>query len=283
MAAGPAIEMWSKQGGSVESSDGSDLTITRKRGFTVTLSASDPLDIAYFAPGLPAVGDSYPGLIFVYCRNLTASRLAPSLALVTADYSGESNDPESNEVKIRWSGAITDEPIDQDINGKPIVTKNGEPIDGISERIPDMVATISRKFLTINVPAISAYLRSRSSDMFLGWPAGSARLMAWSADKTFAIGQPGFWDVTAEIQFREPYNTTPDKVWWKRVRHEGYMVRDTAGSEPREAWNSVTKSIASRPVLLKADGTQEDDPDNAHWLEFETTLALPYAALGLVD
>jgi hypothetical protein len=66
------------------------------------------------------------------------------------------------------------------------------------------------------------------------------------------------------------------------VRHEGFLVRSTAASEPRIAFDPVTKTPVTRPVLLKADGTREDDPDNAYWLEFETTLELPYAALGLL-
>ena len=289
MAAGPAIEMWSKESVTAESADGRARTVGKTRGFTVTIDAADPVEAAYRAAGLPLVNSLYPGTIYVFCRKLPILRIAPTLALITAEYSGEigpgdeSSSPVDNEVIITWSGAITDEAIDQDIHGKPIVTANNEPIDGLTERIPDMVATIERNFETINIPAISAYLKSRSSDEFLGWPAGSARLMEYSARNVFTNGQAGFWKVSATIQFREPYNTTPDKTWYKRVRHEGYLVRDTAGGPIRPAWDETTKSIASRPVLLKEDGTQETDAENAHWLEFETTLELPYSALGLTN
>lgn len=288
MAAGPALEMWSKTTGSTESPDGRTVTVNRSRGFTCTLDPSDPIDIANTAAGLPLVNSIYPGTFFVICRKLSLTRLAPALAMIVADYSGEigpgddSSSPVDNEVVITWRGAITDEAIDQDINGKPIVTKNGEPIDWISERIPDMVATIERNFITINVPAISTYLKSRSSDEFLGWPAGTARLMEWSATNVFTNGVAGFWKVSATIQFREPYNTTPDKAWYKRVRHEGLMVRATPGAEPEPATDLKTKTIATRPILLKEDGTRETDPESAFWLEFETTRALPYSALGLV-
>jgi hypothetical protein len=287
MAAGPAVEMWSKTTGSTESPDGRTVIVNRSRAFTCTLSPSDPIDIANTAPGLPLVNSIYPGTFFVVCRKLTITRLAPALAMIVADYSGEvgpneSGSPIDSEVVITWRGAITDEAIDQDINGKPIVTQCGEPIDGITERIPDMVATIERNFITINVPAISAYLKSRSSDQFLGWPAGTARLMEWSASNVFVNGVAGFWKVSATIQFREPYNTTPAKAWYKRVRHEGLMVRATAGAQPQPAFDLKTKSIATRPILLKQDGTRETNPENAFWLEFETTRALPYSALGLV-
>jgi hypothetical protein len=259
-----------------------------QRAFTTTLDRFDPLEVAYLASGLPLVGDPYPGTLFVICRSLAVQRLAPTLAMVTVSYSGEvgssgqSSSPVANETIVTWRGQITDEAIDQDINGRPIVTFNGEPIDGITERIPDQVATIEKNFASINLPAISAYLRSRNSDTFLGFPAGTARLWEYSATNVISDGVAGFWKVQATIVFREPYNTTPDKCWWKRVRHEGVLVRAVAGATPQIAFDPVTKTPVTRPIPLKPDGTREDNPANAYWLEFETTLELPYAALGLL-
>jgi len=283
MAAGPAIEMWSKGVGTDESPDGIARIITRQKAYTMTLDAADDDQVAYQAAGLPLVNSAYPGMTHVRCRKLSVSRLAPTLAMVVASYSGESNEPDANEVDVEWYGQITDEAIDQDINGKPIVTVNAEPIDGLTERIPDMVAVITRKFLTINTVVAQQYLKSRNSDVFLGRAAGTGRLMDWRARATWTNGVPSFWTVTAAVQFREPYNTIPARAWWKRVRHEGLLVRDTAGGLPRPAWDEATKTIATRPVLLKANGTQETVSENAYWLEFETTLSLPYSVLGLVD
>jgi hypothetical protein len=288
MAAGEALEMWSKQTGDAASADGKQRTVSMQRAFTMTLDASDPLEVAYLSSGLPLVGDPYPGTLFVICRSLSAQRMAPALAMVTASYSGEvgssgqSSSPVANETIISWRGQVTDELIDQDINGKPIVTFNREPIDGITERIPDQVATIEKNFASINIPAISSYLRSRNSDTFLGFPAGTARLWEYAATNVISDGVAGFWKVQATIVFREPYNTTPDKAWFKRVRHEGIMVRPSAGDEPQHGIDPATKTLTTRPLLLKADGTLETDPDNAYWLEFETTTELPYAALGLL-
>jgi len=288
MAAGPALEMWSRQSGSAESPDGKQRILTMQRAFTVTLAASDPLEVCYTAAGLPLVNDPYPGTFFVICRNLSPQRVSPIMAIVTASYSGEigptdaSSSPVDNVAVISWRNATTDEAIDQDWNGKAIVTKNNEPIDGVTERIADQVATIERNFVSINMYAIRAYLKSSNSDTFLGWPAGTARLMEYSASNQITDGAAGFWKVSATVQFREPYNTTADKAWYKRLRHEGYLVRDTAGDEPHIAWDEKTKTPVTKPILLKADGTRETDPDNAHWLEFQTVDSLPYSALGLV-
>ena len=102
-----------------------------QRGFTVTLDAADRLEVVYQAAGLPLVNNLYPGTSYVICRKLTPTRISPVLAMVMADYSGEigpggaDSSPIDNEVVISWRNATTDEEIDDDWNGKPIVTKNG--------------------------------------------------------------------------------------------------------------------------------------------------------------
>jgi hypothetical protein len=285
--------MWSKQVGTAESPDGKMRIITMQRAFTITLAATDRLEVAYQAEGLPLVNELYPGTSFVILRKLSPSRISPILVLMVAEYSGEigpgdiTSSPIDNDVIISWRNASTDEAIDQDWNGNPIVTVNGEPIEGISERVSDQVATIERNFLAVNLAAVSAYLKSVNSDLYLGFPPGTGRLMDYTAQNIIQDGVAGFWKVSATIQFREPYNTTPDKAWYKRVRHEGYMVRATPGAKPQIAWDEPSKTPVTKPILLAADGTRLPIPADAtqvtaHWLEFQTLGALPYNALGLL-
>ena len=289
MAAGPAIEMWSKQTGSVRSNNGKIQSVAMQRAFTVTLAADDQIDVALLAAGLPQRDEPYPGTLYVVVKELKPSRIAPTLAVVDVSYSGEvgqgglGGSPTDIEVTINWRSAITEEAIDEDINGKAFTTVNNEPIDGITERVPNQVATIERNFLSINVFALSAYCRSVNSDTFLGWPAGTARFMDYAATNVITNGVAGFWKVSATFEFREPYRTTPDKAWFKRVRHEGFQVRDFAGEDPHPAWDRKTKTVRTTPTLLKADGTEETDPAAAHWLEFQTLTELPYSALGLLS
>lgn len=293
MAAGPALEMWSKQTGTAESPDGKQRIITMQRAFTITLAATDRLEVAYGAAGLPLVNELYPGTSFVILRKLSPSRISPILVLMVADYSGEigpgdiTSSPIDNAVIISWRNASTDEAIDQDWNGNPIVNVNGEPIEGISERISDQVAMIERNFLAVNLAAVSAYLKSVNSDAFLGFPAGTGRLMDYQASNIIQNGVAGFWKVTATVQFREPYNTTPDKAWYKRVRHEGFTVRKSEGEKPQIAWDEPSKTPVTKPILLAANGTRLPIPADAttataHWLEFKVLDSLPYNALGLI-
>lgn len=289
MAAGPALEMWSKQTGTRENPDGRRRAATLQRAYTVTLDATDDLDVATSASGLPLVGELYPGTRTVVCRKLSLSRLSPVLAQITCHYSGEvspnnrGEPPIDTSVKISGGWITTEEAIDQDINGAPLVTANNEPIDGITERFVDDRITIERNYINWNPYLVRMYKRATNSDTFFGYPPGTARLMDIGYTAEYVNGQTEFFRVRAQVQFREAYNTTPDKAWRKRVRHEGFLVRKDASSDPEPAWDPITKTRATRPVLLKENGTRETNPDNAVWLEFETLKSLPFSALGLLN
>lgn len=292
MTVGPALEMWSRQTSNYQS-DGLRTTVVLQRAFTVTLSSDDAIENAYSATGLPQVGDSYPGTSAVIMESSSIERVGPVFAIIICSYRGEtgplgdlSGNPTDTGYSIRWGVSVEDAEIDEDFNGEPIANKNDEPIAGIREKIYDDVVYITRNFLGVNRYALRAYRRAVNSDVFLGWPPGTARLIDDSSEAIFVNGAIAYWRVSAAIQFREPYRTTAAKAWWKRVRHEGFKVRDTAGATPHIAWDLGTKSPSTTPVLLKRDGTLADPLSTsfsgADWLEFQTLGSLPFNALGLI-
>ena len=86
--------------------------------------------------------------------------------------------------------------------------------------------------------------------------------------------------MTARIQFRAGLaGATNAQAWYKRWRHEGYYIKD--GSLIRRATDSQQQEVA-KPVLLKADGTEETNPDNALYKYTQVYGSLPYSGLGLV-
>jgi hypothetical protein len=280
--------MWSRQNASEESQDGRVHTITVQQAFTVTLAPTDRVEVALSAAGLPGIGGIYPGTAAVRCTKQSPQRVSPILAIVSCEYKGESSpenfggNPIPTEVFVSWTTASSDEPIDTDWNGQPMVTANNEPIDGLTERLDDDVVTIKRKFLTVNRYAVRQYRRATNSDTFLEWPPGTARIIADTSDAVFVNGVVAYWDVSVSIRFRVPFLVTPEQAWYKRVRHQGLLVRATAGEEPKPGWDAGTNTPVTRPVLLKPDGTRETDPENAHWLLFPTLGSLPFNALGLL-
>lgn len=287
MTAGPALEMWSRQGATLFN-NGVRSEVTFQRAFTVTLDPGDSIEVAYTAAGLPSVSSLYPGTFSVYLENYTVERPSPVMAIVIANYKGEagiSGDPGTTSpvdsgYSLRWGVTVEDLEIDSDYNGEPIKNANDEPITGLREKFYDDVVYITRNFLYIDRYALRQYRRAVNSDTFLGWPPGTARLVDDEAVAVYAGGTLLYWRVSAAIQFREPYRTTADKAWWKRVLHTGFTVRDTASASPHPAW--VYGQPTTTPVGLKIDGTLSDPLFPADWREFQTLGYLPYSALGLV-
>lgn len=242
------------------------------------------------AAGLPILGEGYPGRQFIFCEALDFKQVSPILTIATASYkgeigpAGEQDSPLNLPPEISWSDVESDEPTDEDFNGAPIVNVNGEPIEGVTMKLADNVVTIKRNFLTFNPYATAAYRHSVSSDTFLGYPAGTARLIRYNA-RQVALADDSYWEVTASIQFRLGIRTTDARAWWKRVRNEGYYekVTDafTSSSILVQATDDNGKPM-TKPVLLKSDGTRETNPANAYWLEFQVYNSLPYNSLGLL-
>lgn len=240
-------------------------------------------------------GLDYP---FAYADNISIERPSPILWIVTVDYTGELGPGDSNNEnnplfappRIDWDDVESEQEIDEDFDGNPIQTINGEPIEGVKALIPDQTVAIKRNMLLFNPYVQARYRRAVNSDIFLGWPPGTAKLMKLSASNV-PNDQGGYWEVSAQIQFRYPYRTTPEKAWYSRVRHEGYYERvelsgPGAGTKVVRAVDA-NKEPVTKPVLLDASGfripgVEPGEVQTAHWLEFKLYDSLPYSALGLL-
>jgi hypothetical protein len=272
--------MWSKTGGSLSSAKLSaiDQVWSNTEGYQVLCEIGDEEDSIVAAIGIPRIGDQHMTGINSYCERVDPQRVSPIFWVVTVSYRGLLNE---DAVDVEWTDSQTTEAIDRDVNGRAIVTANLEPVDGLSMDVADQVVVITRKFITINTAGIAMYRRSTNSDTFLGWPPGTARLVGFSAKNRFIYGGlQEEWNVTARIQFREPFaGTTPAQTWYKRWRHEGLNVL-FAGRIQR-AIDAMGQEV-TKPVLLKEDGTQETNPDNAYFVHTQVYGSLPYSALGLI-
>jgi hypothetical protein len=268
--------MWSRRNSTFESKKA---TITENYQVVHSLDATQ--DEIYNAPGL-SIGDSFLEWPDVRLINGAISQVTPIYSILTFNYEG--NAPAADAVTIQWSGNTSDTAIDQDFNGSPIVTNLGEPIEGVTMLLADQVLTVSRKFISINTYAANEYLHSVNSDTFYGYPPGMAKLKSYSATTNT---EQQDWDVTAVIEFRYPYRTTPAKAWWSRVRHEGYYCLSPVDGDYGRALDSYQVppgpgEPSVRPILLKQTGEPETNPNNAYWKEFQLYNYLPYNALGLV-
>ena len=281
MAVIDVTKMWSKSGGSFTSEmyDPFDQQWSMTDGYQVMTTPDTDVTLVAEAAGIPQLGTPHPSGLNAQVDSIVPTCVSPILWVVIVNYSGESDDEFG--VEVEWTDVTTTEPIDRDITGRAIVTANGEQVDGLSMDVADQIVVITRRFATINTATIAAYRRATNSDTYLGWPPGTARLVGFSAKNRFKYGAPRqAWTVTARIQFREPYaGTTPAQAWYKRWRHEGLLVK--VNSIIRRALDSLGQE-ETKPVLLKADGTRETDPDAAVFIHSQVYGSLPYNALGLI-
>jgi hypothetical protein len=289
-------KMWSRTSSSATATDnGRGFDISFREAYQVTHDPGTTL-LEIYTSGvgpdyMPAINSTYAGTTSVFYDSASPTVVSPIMTIVEYSASGKfgpqgpDDNPLNQPPKIDWTDVETDEPIDVDFDGNPIVTVNREAIEGVTAKIADQVVTIQRNYAAFSPAATAAYRRSVSSDQFLGYAAGTAKMIRFSAKEVRGEGLPAYWDVTASIQFRLPYRTTADKAWYKRVLHQGYYIKD--GSIIRRATEKDLESTAPsvplvKPVLLTSTGTIENNPANATFREFKVYGALPYNALGLI-
>lgn len=292
--------MWSAPAYSITTSDNFRKTTAKFQKVYQVVTTFDANEHDLFTDErFPIPGESFSeDFQFVYAEGMSLDQISPIFWMATVEYSGELALKESEQYdnplfappRIDWDDVETEEETDEDWDGNPIQTVNREPIEGVAALIPDQTVTIKRNLLVFNPYVQARYRRSVNSDAFLGWPPGTAKLVKLSASNV-VTRQLAYWEVTGQIRFRYPYRTTPEKAWYKRVRHEGYYERidlsgPGAGSKIVRAVDD-NKEPMTRKVLLDAQGYRlaeppEGEPQIAHWLEFKIYDSLPYNALGLI-
>jgi len=299
--------MWSKAGGDFGATD-------NFRKFSGAINSAYQVFTTYDAtlldvlqaPGIPAAGSSYSSdFPFVYAEQARPEKISPVYWIVYVAYNGEvnfngqNNQPQSpllTAATLDWDDVEVELEIDEDYDGKPIVTPNGEPINGVRRLFADQTVTIRKNMLLFNPFVQARYRQSVNSDPFLGWPPGTAKMQKFQATsvRSSEVNGGGYWQVTAVMQFRWPYRTVPERAWYSRVRLEGYYKRVNLPGPPVDGVQPSAIVRATRageptakPVLLDAQGFQladvdPPDPQTANWLEIKLYEPLSYNALGLL-
>jgi hypothetical protein len=277
--------MWSRHEATARTERGKRNHASIREAYQVICDPTDTLRDVSNAPGLPLLGSLYPGFAQIRVIEMTPRQVSPIFWIVDINYDGSygpggvADSPLNERPKVKFGKIESDEPVDQDANGSPIVTANKEPIEGVTKKLSDLTISIERNYAGVDLAATYQYLHSVNSDTFIGFAPGVVRLTDFSAEEMWAEETGGYWRVHAGFQCRWPYNTTPQKAWYARVRHEGFRVK--VGSNIVHGKDAEGQPV-SKPILLKSDGTEETNVSNANWLEFQIYQPLPYNALGLL-
>ena len=284
-------KMWSRTGSDANYSDNfRRLDIGFEEAYQVLHDPNEPLLNIYQAPGIPAAGSPFPGFPFVVAESAAIETVSPIFSIVNVKYRGEIGpggpvaepSPLFAPPKIDWDDVETEEEVEEDWDGFPLRTRNGEQYKGFRRPIADQTVTVRRNFALFNPYVQARYRQSVNSDTFLGWPPGTARIVKFSAsnviDRTL-----GYWEVTCTVQFRYPYKTIPKHAWYKRVIHEGLWERVGTGANQRIRLAQVEGKDVTKPVLLDEFGYRLPEGALAYFLEFKIFDDLPFNALGLLS
>ena len=228
---GPAVKMWSRTSGSLSLIHGDWRDVTIQEAWSVVCEKDDVIQDVLNAENLPQMCDSFPNAEYIKVAMQNPQRISPVFWIVGITYkglvnkSGYSDSPVNQPPLLTWSDVDSEEATDEDTWGNPIVTANGEPIDGVTTKLADVQLQVKRNFREFNPAVQHAYRHSVNSDQFVGFAPGVAKLTKMSAVKQWHKGCGAYWEVTGNILFRYPWRTHPYRSWYARIRHEGFYER----------------------------------------------------------
>lgn len=250
--------------------------------------------LARIATGVPKIGQPHPDDLYMWVSNSVARpdgdrRL---LYIVEVTYTssqggdGQNANPLTRAPIINWDWEESSEAVDQDADGNPIVTINGEPYDPpIVDTVADLRLVLERNYADFDPYVLQTYRYVVNSDTFLGFPPGCA-MMKPIRSRSQTEGTYFYWTITVEVLFRVDPQGQYYRSWYRRELQRGYMVRPAANQTPRRAKvldsDGVTMIDSPSPVLLKADGTLAATPAQAGWLYHKLRPTLPFTGLKLL-
>lgn len=263
-------------------------TETVTRNFTIVSDTpSNEVEVRIGAAGLPRYNDPHPLLPFHRVNDITISQISPIFFESSVQYAsprrrenvGEDVPNYELPVEIDWSSSDTEEPVDEDYNGNPIVVPGTrEPIEGLTRRVSDLVGTFKKNMLAFDPASIIYFKNTVNADTFLGFSPGIGMLTDLRATARIDDNVP-YWEVTGQFTFRVPYRTTAEKTWYKRVKCQGFY--ELSGSTSVHATDGEGNRVTT-PVLLAADGTRLADGADPVWLEFQIYGTSAFTSIGFV-
>ena len=264
-------EEWQGQstGVSIES-DGIKGTsdVTRVFNLVPSFSGATTVD-ALAAAGLPLRNSAHPQNTALRARRFNASQIGPQYFQVTVGYEALTTDPNdpaqsplAQPAVISFSSVTQEVEIDEDRDGNPIQTINGEPLVGVTRPFTDLVITVSRNLPTFSPVSISTYMNKINSATWYGFPAGTVRIMDIQAQNQFSEDFE-YWAVTVSFQVRRGYGQILDaEAWDHRCAHQGYIVK--VGGQKIHALTSDNLPVAQPVMISRTTGAQLPDGVGAY-------------------
>ena len=282
---------------------------TRKWSVAVDDATTDPIDVQRDSR-LPQPGDTFfrnghfdPNLIAGPAQAKHRSG-NPFLIDVTIRYQTKDEDPENDRsvhpldrpADVRGGFRTGQVAVDEDVEGNPIATFNGETFDPpIQAPLADLRLTITKNEATVDFNADRQYANVVNNREIFNNPAGTVMMRPIQSKlrrEQFGDETVVYWRRTYTLDIRRPTgpNEFVENAWKKRVLHRGFVVRvegvneDANGeAQPFDLGNpsdSILEQLQNRdqwpqgpvsqPVKLDAQGfVISPDSEEATWLAFQ--------------
>lgn len=220
---------------------------------------------------VPAMFSTHPLDNWMYVYEITPTPVSTFLYEVSVQYKSI-DDPLAISPVIKWDSESSQEPIDEDANGKSIANSAGQAFDPpIQETFHDKILKIERNEGTFDYERASAYEGSINSDTFWGFAAGKVLCRAMKADPR-RVAALAYYTVNYEFVIRED-------GWKRRIKDQGLATKNDDGE--LVIAKDVDDNTMTEPILLDGSGKALAAGADAKWIEFETKTKKPFSILGL--
>lgn len=198
--------------------DDANFIVTVEGNFT-TLEAKE---LAINAPEIPNIYEPHPFNPFKFVKNIRGVTFkGPKIFLVTVHYEALI-DPTSLPADIRWTKVGSNEPLEVDANGVPVLNSADQPFDPPPTDIQD---DLLRRYMinreTFNHLLIAPALGAVNSDTFIGFPPGTCKIVDFSATR-LRTGAAFYFKILNIVQVRA-------KGWRKEIPDQG--TREKIGTK----------------------------------------------------
>lgn len=176
--------------------------------------------------------------------------------------------------EVSWTFAQFERPVDQDVNGNPIVNTAGDPFD------PPLMRDDSRPVLEIvrNEPSFDpnlakGYKDRVNTDVFFDQAPGTVKVANITGRRKYNQNIGLYYEVKYEFAFQ-------DEGWSSNVLNAGLRQIDNSTNPPGRSPILIKGVPATEPIPLDNNGEPLGPDDEPVFLNFMTYNQVPFAELG---
>lgn len=258
---------------------------TGSKVFTVDFTEGEPRATmtgrAPFARDMPQRLQPHPARPFLIVSHHGVVKNGPNRCVVTVDYVSAKLNVDQVQppdvIKRRWFFSATQEEIDQDIFGKPILNSSDEYFETpLSRTFNDIAGQFTYRTVNYNPVFAAGFMDHVNDGMFLGFAPGEAKLVAFDGEE-IENEDGNNWNISIEIHFRPG-------GWERRILDQGYREFTGVDDDGKPIYPAILdedKEPVRSPVPLDGNGRKKQKEAPASFLLYEVLATANFDLLNL--